>query len=246
MLCLYGCSVGNTNWFDLLILVLKHCCVLPPQVRKGAIGAKCGLLFAYNDSEPFDADKHFKRFKKYDSWDHKDYKEFVQDRYVTFLVCNVPSGRFIFYGANLHNIVAHKRQQMLITWTLNGACLGVCVTMCCLAQCVWVYFGLCMRAHGQGGCKFSENVFVCQLTSHCYLPLYPPHTVTCITFTFTHKHIHFSTRILETSEEEPIGWFEVEEDWNDVEIKLQQCRVSKVWTCCLSFFISVCLSITYF
>lgn len=158
----------------------------------------------------------------------------------------MPSGRFIFYGANLHNIVAHKRQQMLITWTLNGACLGVCVTMCCLAQCVWVYFGLCMRAHGQGGCKFSENVFVCQLTSHCYLPLYPPHTVTCITFTFTHKHIHFSTRILETSEEEPIGWFEVEEDWNDVEIKLQQCRVSKVWTCCLSFFISVCLSITYF
>ncbi|XP_051521186.1 zinc finger ZZ-type and EF-hand domain-containing protein 1-like isoform X1 [Myxocyprinus asiaticus] len=85
------------------------------KVRKGAIGAKCGLVFAYNDSEAFDADKHFKRFKKYDSWDYKDYKEFVQD----------------------------------------------------------------------------------------------------------------STRIPETSEEEPIGWFEVEEDWNDVEIKLQQCRVSK-------------------
>lgn len=64
---------------------------LPPQVRKGAIGAKCGLVFAYNDSEPFDADKHFKRFKKFDSWDYKDYKEFVQDRYVTFLVCNMLS-----------------------------------------------------------------------------------------------------------------------------------------------------------
>lgn len=60
-------------------------------MRKGAIGAKCGLVFAYNDSEAFDAEKHFKRFKKYDSWDYKDYKEFVQDRYVTFLVCNMIS-----------------------------------------------------------------------------------------------------------------------------------------------------------
>uniref|UniRef100_A0A667YP60 Zinc finger ZZ-type and EF-hand domain containing 1 n=1 Tax=Myripristis murdjan TaxID=586833 RepID=A0A667YP60_9TELE len=29
------------------------------------------------------------------------------------------------------------------------------------------------------------------------------------------------------SEDEPIGWFELEDDWNDVEIKLQQCRVAK-------------------
>uniref|UniRef100_A0A3B5B598 Zinc finger ZZ-type and EF-hand domain containing 1 n=1 Tax=Stegastes partitus TaxID=144197 RepID=A0A3B5B598_9TELE len=28
-------------------------------------------------------------------------------------------------------------------------------------------------------------------------------------------------------EDEPIGWFELEDDWNDVEIKLQQCRVAK-------------------
>ncbi|XP_077361813.1 zinc finger ZZ-type and EF-hand domain-containing protein 1 [Festucalex cinctus] len=85
------------------------------NVRKGAIGAKCGLVFAYKDEEPFDAGKHFKRFKKYDTWDYKDYKEFVQD----------------------------------------------------------------------------------------------------------------NVRIPALSEEEPIGWFEVEEDWNDVEIKLQQCRVAK-------------------
>uniref|UniRef100_A0A3B4C7N7 Zinc finger, ZZ-type with EF hand domain 1 n=1 Tax=Pygocentrus nattereri TaxID=42514 RepID=A0A3B4C7N7_PYGNA len=87
------------------------------KVRKAAIGAKCGLVFAYNDSEGFDADKHFKRFKKYDSWDFKDYKEFVQDK-------------------------------------------------------------------------------------------------------------HSNARAPEVSEEEPAGWFELEEDWNDVEIKLQQCRVS--------------------
>lgn len=80
-------SWKHTNWFDLHILVLKHCCVPTLQVRKGAIGAKCGLVFAYNDSEAFDADKHFKRFKKYDSWDNKDYKEFVQDRYVTVICC---------------------------------------------------------------------------------------------------------------------------------------------------------------
>uniref|UniRef100_A0A673GTN3 Zinc finger ZZ-type and EF-hand domain-containing protein 1-like n=1 Tax=Sinocyclocheilus rhinocerous TaxID=307959 RepID=A0A673GTN3_9TELE len=95
-------STENQSCFQVTQIKIK--------VRKGAIGAKCGLVFAYNDSEAFDADKHFKRFKKYDSWDYKDYKEFVQDRYVT---------------------------------------------------------------------------------------------------------------------DEPIGWFEVEEDWNDVEIKLQQCRVSK-------------------
>ncbi|KAI5089285.1 zinc finger ZZ-type and EF-hand domain-containing protein 1 isoform X2, partial [Silurus meridionalis] len=51
------------------------------KVRKGAIGAKCGLVFAYNDSEVFDADKHFKKFRKYDSWDFKDYKEFVKDKH---------------------------------------------------------------------------------------------------------------------------------------------------------------------
>ncbi|XP_028276707.1 zinc finger ZZ-type and EF-hand domain-containing protein 1 [Parambassis ranga] len=85
------------------------------KVRKGAIGAKCGLVFAYKDEDPFDAEKHFKRFKKFDTWDSKDYKDFVQDN------VKIP------------------------------------------AQC----------------------------------------------------------------EDEPIGWFELEDDWNDVEIKLQQCRVAK-------------------
>ncbi|XP_035999307.1 zinc finger ZZ-type and EF-hand domain-containing protein 1 isoform X3 [Fundulus heteroclitus] len=85
------------------------------KVRKGAIGAKCGLVFAYTEEDSFDAEKHFKRFKKYDSWNYKDYKEFVQD----------------------------------------------------------------------------------------------------------------SGRISVQTEDEPIGWFELEEDWNDVEIKLQQCRVAK-------------------
>lgn len=37
-------------------------------------------------------------------------------------------------------------------------------------------------------------------------------------------------RIPAQSEDEPIGWFELEDDWNDVEIKLQQCRVAKVHT----------------
>uniref|UniRef100_A0A673BN08 Zinc finger, ZZ-type with EF hand domain 1 n=1 Tax=Sphaeramia orbicularis TaxID=375764 RepID=A0A673BN08_9TELE len=85
------------------------------KVRKGPIGAKCGLVFAYKEDDPFDAEKHFKRFKKYDSWDYKDYKEFVQN----------------------------------------------------------------------------------------------------------------NVRIPAQSEDEPIGWFELEDDWNDVEIKLQQCRVAK-------------------
>ncbi|XP_026036910.1 zinc finger ZZ-type and EF-hand domain-containing protein 1 isoform X2 [Astatotilapia calliptera] len=85
------------------------------KVRKGAIGPKCGLVFAYKEDDPFDAEKHFKRFKKYHSWDYKDFKEFVQS----------------------------------------------------------------------------------------------------------------SARTPAQSEDEPIGWFELEDDWNDVEIKLQQCRVAK-------------------
>ncbi|TSY98080.1 Zinc finger ZZ-type and EF-hand domain-containing protein 1 [Bagarius yarrelli] len=87
------------------------------KVRKGAIGAKCGLVFAYNDAEVFDAERHFKKFRKYDSWDLKDYKEFVQDRFSS-----------------------------------RGAA--------------------------------------------------------------------------DLTEENPVGWFELEDDWNDVEIKLQQCRVA--------------------
>nr|XP_046267619.1 zinc finger ZZ-type and EF-hand domain-containing protein 1 [Scatophagus argus] len=85
------------------------------KVRKGAIGAKCGLVFAYKEEDPFDAEKHFKRFKKYDAWDYKDYKEFVQD----------------------------------------------------------------------------------------------------------------NAKIPAQSEDEPIGWFELENDWNHVEIELQQCRIAK-------------------
>uniref|UniRef100_A0A8C9TVL8 Zinc finger ZZ-type and EF-hand domain containing 1 n=1 Tax=Scleropages formosus TaxID=113540 RepID=A0A8C9TVL8_SCLFO len=85
------------------------------KVRKGAIGAKCGLVFAYNEGDAFDADKHFKRFKKYDSWNFKDYKEFVKG----------------------------------------------------------------------------------------------------------------NSKVLDLGEDEPIGWFELEDDWNDVEINLQQCRVTK-------------------
>ncbi|XP_056909607.1 zinc finger ZZ-type and EF-hand domain-containing protein 1 [Takifugu flavidus] len=83
------------------------------KVRKGAIGAKCGLVFAYMEENAFDAEKHFQRFKEYDAWDYKDYKEFVQ-----------------------------------------------------------------------------KNVRI-------------------------------------NSEEEPIGWFELENDWNDADIRLQQCRVAK-------------------
>lgn len=41
-------------------------------------------------------------------------------------------------------------------------------------------------------------------------------------------HLTCSVKIPAQAEDEPIGWFELENDWNDVEIKLQQCRVAKV------------------
>lgn len=41
-------------------------------------------------------------------------------------------------------------------------------------------------------------------------------------------HLTCSARTPAQSEDDPIGWFELENDWNDVEIKLQQCRIAKV------------------
>lgn len=48
-------------------------------------------------------------------------------------------------------------------------------------------------------------------------------------------------------EDDPIGWFELEEEWDEADVKLQQCRVAKVsisefWPsliCPLPAFISV-------
>lgn len=29
-------------------------------------------------------------------------------------------------------------------------------------------------------------------------------------------------------EDDPVGWFELEEEWDEADVKLQQCRVAKV------------------
>ncbi|XP_048874070.1 zinc finger ZZ-type and EF-hand domain-containing protein 1 [Brienomyrus brachyistius] len=83
------------------------------RVRKGAIGAKFGLVFAYNEADAFSSEKHFKRFKNYDTWTFKDFRQFLKE----------------------------------------------------------------------------------------------------------------SSKTTKLTEDEPVGWFELEDDWNDTEIKLQQCRV---------------------
>ncbi|XP_058857578.1 zinc finger ZZ-type and EF-hand domain-containing protein 1-like isoform X1 [Acipenser ruthenus] len=50
------------------------------KVRKGPIGAKCGLVFAYNDGTgKFDAEQHFKRFEKYDTWGLQEYRQFLKN-----------------------------------------------------------------------------------------------------------------------------------------------------------------------
>uniref|UniRef100_A0A8C5MSL1 Zinc finger ZZ-type and EF-hand domain containing 1 n=1 Tax=Leptobrachium leishanense TaxID=445787 RepID=A0A8C5MSL1_9ANUR len=51
------------------------------RVRRGAIGAKCGLVFAYNFPGKFHAEEHFKRLEKYDSWKLNEYRQFVKERY---------------------------------------------------------------------------------------------------------------------------------------------------------------------
>lgn len=53
-----------------------------PQVRRGAIGAQCGLVFAYNGaSEKFHAEEHFKKFESYDKWKLREFKQFLKTRY---------------------------------------------------------------------------------------------------------------------------------------------------------------------
>ncbi|CAJ0924444.1 unnamed protein product [Ranitomeya imitator] len=50
------------------------------RVRRGAIGAKCGFIFAYNAPEKFHAEEHFKRFEKFDTWKFSDFRSFVKQR----------------------------------------------------------------------------------------------------------------------------------------------------------------------
>uniref|UniRef100_A0A4W3IYQ1 Zinc finger ZZ-type and EF-hand domain containing 1 n=1 Tax=Callorhinchus milii TaxID=7868 RepID=A0A4W3IYQ1_CALMI len=47
------------------------------KVHNGAKGAKCGLVFAYNDKEEtFDAEKHLQRFEKYNKWKLQEFRQF--------------------------------------------------------------------------------------------------------------------------------------------------------------------------
>ncbi|XP_078003749.1 zinc finger ZZ-type and EF-hand domain-containing protein 1 isoform X1 [Phascolarctos cinereus] len=51
------------------------------KVRRGDIGAQCGLVFAYNSSlEKFHAEEHFKRFEKYDTWKLQEFRQFLKSR----------------------------------------------------------------------------------------------------------------------------------------------------------------------
>ncbi|KAM5273501.1 zinc finger ZZ-type and EF-hand domain-containing protein 1 [Ctenodactylus gundi] len=51
------------------------------MVRRGGIGAHCGLVFAYNSpTDKFHAEEHFKRFEKYDKWKLQELRQFVKSR----------------------------------------------------------------------------------------------------------------------------------------------------------------------
>nr|XP_033777379.1 zinc finger ZZ-type and EF-hand domain-containing protein 1 isoform X2 [Geotrypetes seraphini] len=66
-------SAGTESTFQLTQMRIK--------VRKGAIGAQCGLVFAYNSSsQKFHAEEHFKRFEKYDRWKLKELRQFLKNR----------------------------------------------------------------------------------------------------------------------------------------------------------------------
>ncbi|XP_044849894.1 zinc finger ZZ-type and EF-hand domain-containing protein 1 isoform X1 [Mauremys mutica] len=103
-------STGTESTFQVTQIRIK--------VRKGAIGARCGLVFAYNSSsEKFNAEEHFKKFESYDKWKLQEFRQFLKNR---------------------------------------------------------------------SDCSCDE-----------------------------------------LGEDDPVGWFEVEEEWDEVEVKMQQCRISQ-------------------
>ncbi|XP_027737886.1 zinc finger ZZ-type and EF-hand domain-containing protein 1 [Empidonax traillii] len=66
-------STGTESSFQVTQIRIK--------VRKGAIGAQCGLVFAYNGaSHKFHAEEHFKRFQSYDKWKLREFKQFLKNR----------------------------------------------------------------------------------------------------------------------------------------------------------------------
>ncbi|XP_033924712.1 zinc finger ZZ-type and EF-hand domain-containing protein 1 [Melopsittacus undulatus] len=66
-------STGTESSFQVTQIRIK--------VRRGAIGAQCGLVFAYNSaSEKFHAEDHFKRFESYDKWKLREFKQFLKTR----------------------------------------------------------------------------------------------------------------------------------------------------------------------
>uniref|UniRef100_A0A8C3R9X7 Zinc finger ZZ-type and EF-hand domain containing 1 n=1 Tax=Cyanoderma ruficeps TaxID=181631 RepID=A0A8C3R9X7_9PASS len=66
-------STGTESSFQVTQIRIK--------VRRGAIGAQCGLIFAYNGaSEKFHAEEHFKRFESYDKWKLREFKQFLKTR----------------------------------------------------------------------------------------------------------------------------------------------------------------------
>ncbi|XP_073091090.1 zinc finger ZZ-type and EF-hand domain-containing protein 1 isoform X1 [Manis javanica] len=66
-------STGTESAFQVTLIRI--------MVRRGGIGAQCGLVFAYNSSsDKFNAEEHFKRFEKYDKWKLQEFRQFVKSR----------------------------------------------------------------------------------------------------------------------------------------------------------------------
>ncbi|XP_068021477.1 zinc finger ZZ-type and EF-hand domain-containing protein 1 isoform X3 [Melanerpes formicivorus] len=64
-------STGTESSFQVTQIRIK--------VRRGAIGAQCGLVFAYSSAaDKFHAEEHFRRFESYDQWKLREFKQFLK------------------------------------------------------------------------------------------------------------------------------------------------------------------------
>lgn len=107
---------------------------LPLQVRRGAIGAQCGLVFAYNGaSEKFHAEEHFKRFESYDKWKLREFKQFLKTRY-KWTFCNAYMEKKCYIWSFCS---AAGTTENYSKWLTNGASFVICLILMTISLMCW-------------------------------------------------------------------------------------------------------------
>lgn len=73
---------------------------------------------------------------------------------------------------------------------------------------------------------------LCRLYNHNVLKIFWQHIQLCSSFFSLQSLCSYIRRSScscdDLGDDDPVGWFEVEEEWDEVDVKMQQCVVSQV------------------